>query len=70
MNPTTCDPNPGAANACDSNTHGVQLADPEASDPALRRPMLRHPFDTATGTLAAGALLTAVLVALVRQVAG
>lgn len=31
---------------------------------------LRHPFDTATGTLVCGALLTAVLVVLVRHVAG
>jgi hypothetical protein len=34
------------------------------------RTPLRHPFDTATGTLLCGALLTAVLVVLVRHIAG
>lgn len=34
------------------------------------RTRLRHPFDTATGTLVCGALLTAVLVVLVRHIAG
>jgi hypothetical protein len=30
---------------------------------------MRHPFDTATGTLVLGVLLTVVLVALLRQFA-
>lgn len=35
-----------------------------------QRGLLRHPFDTATGTLACGALLTAALVVFVRYIAG